>query len=101
MKVLDGVLAALLETAKVVAAEQMRSDESKMAWKIDGRRDVEELMARSAHRVPVQSPPGLSVRGRPGQGDSVGEASCSRVGKNGLLSDEGGSVEHGRCWLGA
>lgn len=81
-KVLDGILAALLETAKVVAAEQMRSDESKIALNIDGRKDVEELMAKNAHRVPVQSPPGLSIRGRSGQGDSVGEASFSCLGQH-------------------
>lgn len=69
------ILAALLETAKVVAAQQGRLDESKATSKIDGRKDVEELLGKTAHRVPVEAPSGRLSRARSGQGDSVGEAS--------------------------
>lgn len=74
-KVLDRILAALVETAKAVAAQQRRLDESEATSKIDGRKDVEELLERTAHRVPVEAPSGGLDRARSGQGDSVGEAS--------------------------
>lgn len=74
------MLAALLETAKAFAAEHMRAEESKTTWNIDGRKDVEELVGKTAHRVRVLPPEsGSSSGGRAGHGDGVGEVRVGRL----------------------
>ena len=70
-KILDGMLSALLETAKLLAKEQTRADESKTTANVDGRKDVKELVERNAHRV--QAPAGHAARSRGGHGDAVSE----------------------------
>lgn len=70
-QLLHGVLSALLDNAKVFAAEQARADKSKIIENINGRKDVEELIERNVHRV--QSPRESAPRGRGGHGDGVGE----------------------------
>lgn len=76
------MLSALVETAKLLAAEQTRADESKMTHNIDGRKDVEELVERNVHRV--QAPAGHAARGsrgghggHGGHGDAVSEVRAS------------------------
>lgn len=76
LQVLQGVLSTFLETAKLLAAEQTRADEAKFTERIDGRKDVQELVERNAHRVQV--PAGHATRAR-GHGDAVGEASILSV----------------------
>lgn len=70
---LDRVLAALLNTAKVFNEEQRRADESETTRNIDGQRDIEELVTRNARSPPL---PGVGSRARLGQNDGVGEASA-------------------------
>lgn len=72
-QMLDGVLAALLNTAQVFNEEQRRADESESTRNIDGQRDIEELVNRNARSPP---PPGVGSRARSGQNDGVGEASA-------------------------
>lgn len=66
------MLAAFLKTAKAFEQEQMRADEAGTTKKIDGMRDVEELVTRNAHSaqpLPTASHP----RARSGQNEGVGE----------------------------
>lgn len=76
------MLSALVETSKLLAAEQTRADESKTTYCIDGRKDVEELVERNVHRV--QAPAGHAARGsrgghggHGGHGDGVSEVRAS------------------------
>ncbi|CAM9627423.1 unnamed protein product, partial [Laminaria digitata] len=69
-EILHSMLSALVETAKLLAAEHTRADESKKTHLIDGRKDVKELVDRNAHRV--QAPAGHAPRSRGGgHGDAV------------------------------
>lgn len=75
-KILDSMLSALVETAKLLAAEHTRADESRTTHLIDGRKDVKELVDRNAHRV--QAPAGHAPRSRGGgHGDAVSEVRLS------------------------
>lgn len=64
-QLLHGALSTFLETAKELAKEQTRADEAKTTDRIDGRKDVQELVERNAARVR--------------QRGAVGEASCWRL----------------------
>lgn len=50
-QLLQGALSTFLETAKELAKEQQRADEAKTTERIDGRKDVQELVERNAARV--------------------------------------------------